>query len=627
MIACRSPLLASICVLALGSLCANAQASAGIYQVTSCNAAPEAVNNSWTWSTSDTSTPSHYAEFVSCPYRSGGVGGTTDQQGGLSTTDALGLASGAAPGMSAGWTFAAPAGTTITAITYERYLGYKLDTPPEWSAALRADGTVMTGEGESCVDTSGSCIVGAPPGEGAEPGFISGLSAHELSLSIVCEAPSGEECVTGATEHKVWAAMYGATVTLTDRTPPTLGTPTGALWEAGVYGGYHKGIESVTVEAQDVGGGVQGIVLSADGTPMETYTAKCNFTYAQPCLSSTGPQTLTLPTTELTDGTHTLTLAAIDAAGNESTLASKQISVDNSPPSAPLDLVATPTQPGSSTFTATWADPPGQVAPITEATYKLCPVSGSGSCGATTPAPAAGPASIAVPGPGVWTLAVWLTNVAGNSDPGNAASVTLTVPEPESHGEGGSQSSQGGGGSGQTGGKPGQGGSTSDGGGPPGQGGKSGKGTASSKAKLHLSARLTGRMLIVLLRCRGGGRVRLRYSARYHGHQIGWRSETVTLRNGQRTVRFELRAKVAMRATIRVSAKVPGGGAVVTSRSHRRRHLARPRAAGRPTQAVERTFPGWPGSSHGDGHRPLSLVLTCPLGRTCRMSTVRVAGS
>ena len=144
------------------------------------------------------------------------------------------------------------------------------------------------------------------PRRGGEPAVDNGLSAHGLSLGVVCQAPAGDECVTGATQYAAWATMYGATVTLSDPTPPTLGTPSGALWGPGEAGGFHKGTESVTVSADDVGGGVASIVLSADGRPVETYTAPCNFTFAQPCPSSTGAQTLTLPTTQLSDGTHTL---------------------------------------------------------------------------------------------------------------------------------------------------------------------------------------------------------------------------------------------------------------------------------------------------------------------------------
>jgi hypothetical protein len=308
----------------------GAHAAIGSYEVSACNYAPDAGNNSWTWATTDASQPDHFAEHANCPYRLGGAGGAADQEGGLSTTDALGLSSGAPPGTSAGWTFTAPAGTTITGITYERYIGHMIDPDNYWSPALRVDGTIVPGE--TCLDSvqnGESCFVGGPPGEGGEPGSVTDLSAHELSLGIVCQAPMGEECVTGATEHKVWAAMYGATVTLSDPAPPTLSAPSGALWGPGEAGGFHKGAESVTTSAQDAGGGVQSIVLAADGQPVETYNAPCNFTLVQPCPLSTGAQTLTLPTTSLTDGPHTLTLVATDAAGNQSTVASEQITVKN----------------------------------------------------------------------------------------------------------------------------------------------------------------------------------------------------------------------------------------------------------------------------------------------------------
>jgi hypothetical protein len=325
-----------VLALVLGSLASllssSALATTGSYEVSACNYAPGAVNNSWVWATSDPSQPEHYAEHANCPYSLGDGGGKADQEGGLSTTDALGLSSGAPPGTSAGWTFAAPAGTTIVGLTYERYIGHELDPDNYWSPALRADGALVPGE--TCLDSvqnGETCFVGGPPG--TEPGTATGLTAHQLSLGIACQAPAEEECVTGATLHAVWAAMYGARVTLSDPTPPTLSTPSGALWGPGEAGGVHKGTESVTVSAQDIGGGVRSIVLSADGHPIETYNASCNFTLPQPCPLSTGPQTLTLPTTELSEGTHTLALVATDAAGNQSTIASEQITIDNNPPS------------------------------------------------------------------------------------------------------------------------------------------------------------------------------------------------------------------------------------------------------------------------------------------------------
>ncbi len=530
----------SIAVLlgVIASAPATPALATGSYQVGACNLAPEAANNSWTWATNDPAQPSQYAEHVNCPYRVGGSGGKADQEGGLSTTDALGLSSGAMPGTSAGWTFAAPAGTTITGITYERYIGHSLDPKNSWSPALRADGSIVPGE--TCLDTvenGETCSVGGPPGMGGEPARITGLSAHELSLGIVCQAPTGEECVTGATQHAVWAAMYGATVTLSDATPPTLSAPSGALWGSGAADGFHKGTESVAVAAQDVGGGVASITLSVDGQPMETYTSPCNFTFAQPCPSSTGTQTLTLPTTQLSDGKHTLTLVATDAAGNQSNVAPEEITVDNSAPAAPVGLSATPTQAGGSTFTVTWNDPQGQVAPITGAFYQVCPASGSGSCSAPAAAPAAGPATVTVPGPGSWSIAVWLSNAAGNASPANAARANVVVAPSKSGGSG------------------------------------SGQGTTTTP-KIHVTETLRGRKLIVHVAGPASGLVRVRFTGRLKGRVVACAAKRGVLKHGHLTVTFKLGPRTAAHALIRVSAKLDRE-ATVTSTFSRHRHHAR----------------------------------------------------
>ena len=517
-------------LLALVAWASPSQAlAADSYQVSACNFAPEAANNSWAWATSDPSQPSHYAEHVNCPDRLGGAGGKADQEGGLSTTDALGLSSGAAPGTSAGWTFTAPASTSITGISYERFIGHQLDPFNDWSPALRVDGTIVPGE--TCLDSSQNgetCAVGAPPGEGGEPASVTGLSAHELSVGVVCQAPSGDECVTGATEYQVWAAMYGATVTLSDPTPPTLGAPSGALWGPGEASGFHKGIESVAVSAEDVGGGVASIILAADGRPVETYTAPCNFTFARPCVPSTGTQTLALPTTALSDGTHTLTLVATDAAGNQSAAASKQLTVDNGAPPPPTGLAATPTQTGGSTFTVTWANPSGQVAPIAAASYQFCPVNGAGASRARTAAPAGGPATVSVPGPASWSRAVWLTNAAGNGSSANAAHTTLTVPTGNSGG---------------------------------------GHGTT-PKATIRVSEALRGRELVVHVSGPATGRVRVGFTGRLRGRTVASAAKTIALKRGKLTAIFKLGPRTAAHALIRVSAKLDHELAV-TSTLHR----------------------------------------------------------
>ncbi|HEV3072152.1 MAG TPA: Ig-like domain-containing protein [Solirubrobacteraceae bacterium] len=512
---------------------APARASASrTYEVTACNSAPEAVNNSWTWGTTDSSQPSHYAEHATCPYRSpGGTGGKTDQQGGLSTTDALGLTTGAPPGTSAGWTFTAPAGTTVAAINYERYLGHENDTSNSWSPALRTDGNIVGGETCTVAFPNVGCLLGGPPSQGGEPGIVTGLTAHQLTFGVVCQAPSEQTCVTGATEHSVWAAMYSASVTVSDPTPPTLSAPSGALWEPGGHGGFHQRTEAVTTSAQDVGGGVQSITLSADGHPVATYSAPCNFTFPQPCPLSTGAQTLTLATSNLTDGTHTLTLAATDAAGNQSTVATEQIAIDNNPPPPPTGLAASPTQAGSAAFTVTWIEPGGQVAPITEATYQVCPASGPSSCGPATLAPAGGPATVMVPGPGSWNIAVWLTNAAGNGTAANAAHTIVNVP---------------GGGSG----------SQPGGSGPGGIGPGTSTGPPPPKVTIRVSESLHRRELLVHVSGPASGRVRVSFTGQLGGRTIASCARTLVLKHGRLTATFRLGPRTAAHATIRVSAQL-----------------------------------------------------------------------
>ncbi|HEX5308923.1 MAG TPA: Ig-like domain-containing protein [Solirubrobacteraceae bacterium] len=322
-------------------------------------------------------------------------------------------------------------------------------------------------------------------------------------------------------------------MTLSDPTPPTLSAPSGALWSAA---GFHKGTESVAVSAQDAGGGVASIVLAVDGHPVETYTAPCNFTFAQPCPSSTGTQTLSLATNQLADGKHTLTLLATDAAGNQSNIASQEITVDNSAPAAPVGLAATPTQAGSSTFTVTWSNPQGQLAPITGALYQVCPASGSGACSAPASAPAAGPATVTVPGPGGWSIAVWLSNAAGNASPANAARTTVVVPS-----------------------KP---------GGP-------GHGTG-TPAKLHVTETLRGRKLIVHVTGPARGSVRVGFTGKLKGRIVASAAKTVALKRGRLVVTFKLGPRTAAHALIRVSAKLDHEAAVTsTLRRHHRRPARR----------------------------------------------------
>ena len=116
--------------------------------------------------------------------------------------------------------------------------------------------------------------------------------------------------------------------------------------------------------------GISQATLSVEEHVIATQAGVCDYTYTIPCQGLTG--TLTLNTTQLADGPHTVTLAVYDAAGDEAQV-THQIVVDNTAPPAPTDLSALRAPDGSDTVS--WADP-AHVVPITQATYQLCPASG-----------------------------------------------------------------------------------------------------------------------------------------------------------------------------------------------------------------------------------------------------------
>ena len=82
------------------------------------------------------------------------------------------------------------------------------------------------------------------------------------------------------------------------------------------------------------------------------------------------------------NGTRTVQVAAVDAAGNETRSAARSIVVDATAPGAPGDLATSvgsrwQTSPD---FSVTWRHPAGQVAPIDIAHWTLCPAGTTSGC-------------------------------------------------------------------------------------------------------------------------------------------------------------------------------------------------------------------------------------------------------
>jgi hypothetical protein len=399
--------LTASAALVLVVLAAAPLAWAGTFPESTCDRATGNLNNSWQQFNTDIA---HLTTGQVCPPVAGE--GEQAKATGLFANDSLTGTGNAVMGASAGWRFTAPRGTTIVAFQADRYLGAYGDNG--WVPSLAADGTTLEACTFSYPETS--CMVGEPFGNINSLGPVLAVNnASTLTSAVTCTSAGG--CLPGATIHHTWAALYGATVTLAETTNPTISGVGGVLWGPGPANGFHKGVETVSFSATDPTG-ISQVTLSLDGHPVTTATGVCEYTYPIPCQPLAG--TLSLNTAQFSDGAHTLTLAALNAAHNES-LVTHAITIANEAPPPPASLQATRQTDGLDTVT--WANP-AHVAPIVQADYQLCPLPG-GSCEAPGSIPDSGRLEGILPPPGSWAVRVWLDDAAGNVNPATAASVPL----------------------------------------------------------------------------------------------------------------------------------------------------------------------------------------------------------
>ncbi len=412
------PLLVAACAL---MAVAASPSQAGTYTVTACNAAAGSVNNAWIAS----STSAKVTTSQTCP--SSGV------SSGLLAQDVL--ASGLiSAGLGAVWSLTAPAGTEISAVTYDRYV--HLDGDDGWIPGLRlADGTSF----DRCTIAIGDsgCSVGSGPAGTGGSVTRTGVSTSSLTFGLICGATGGASCGAGGTLHSATAAMYGSTVTISDTVDPGLSGAGGALTSPS---GYRTGSQSGTLNATDATG-IKQTSVYVDGVQYDPTARTCDFTFVVPCSNLSGA-TLSLNTAQVADGTHAVQLAAVDAAGNESKTAAVSMTFDNTAPAAPTGLtVAGGATKTTNSFDVSWTNPASpQVAPLANVRYQV----GSG------PAQTIGVVSqingLTVPAAGTYTLRVWLVDAAGNADPSAAATTTLTY-QPATGGGGGGGGGGGAGGS------------------------------------------------------------------------------------------------------------------------------------------------------------------------------------
>jgi hypothetical protein len=391
--------------LATLSLWVPRWARAAEYNVFACGDAPNRVNNSW----SPTNTAPQKLETAQGCDDAGDYGGLYARD--VSDT------SNAPAGSTAQWLFSAPPGTSIAAISYSRWL-FKEDDD-DWQPTLETDNGIL--DTCSIVYPAVRCESGTRDRTRVK---LSVNGATTLTFGVRCAAASGSTCVNGALgHHAVDAVIYGATVSVADPQPPSLTSVDGALVESQ----YPHGTSGATFSATD-NTGIRTGRIYVDGALAASSTYACDFTYAVPC-SNKSDAGVSLDTRSLTDGPHSVQVAAVDPAGNETRSSSYSVVVDNNAPAAPGALSV---DGGSgwrdfNSFDVSWANLQDSASPVASAHYALCAADGSGclpeqETAATNISHLSG---LSVPSPGAWALRVWLEDAAGNVDPTHASEVTL----------------------------------------------------------------------------------------------------------------------------------------------------------------------------------------------------------
>ena len=317
-------------------------------------------------------------------------------------------------GVGGGWRFDAPPGTGIVDVALQGSLkGYN-----GWQASAYTEGP------------SARELVGCPgltcPGGGTSFQTYPTYNATSVVLRVRCGASS---CSNNADSSMLYVSS--ASFTLSDGSFPSASLAGGSL----ISGGWRSGAASLVVDGSD-NIGIQEVRALVDGVAVRSVRRDCAWGLPVPCPN--GAVSLDVPTSNFSDGAHSVAAQVVDASGNVGTSGAVTIYVDNTAPAQPLDAKLDRGAGWRSTnsFDLTWRNPPQTQAPIAGAAYRLCPsVAANASSSDRSAAQARcvqGSKSgnnideienLKVPDAGAWNAHVWLVDAAGNQQPATAAEV------------------------------------------------------------------------------------------------------------------------------------------------------------------------------------------------------------
>jgi hypothetical protein len=413
-------------------------------------------------------------------------------------------------GSRAGWLLAAPDGTTITAISLYRRLAAAGD--PDLVAGLyQGDGVAL----EECkvpwpMQAAGDAVCAKPNLQA--PVRFADLDTDALFLGVGCRIVRAVPAcgMTNTQRPAVQADLYSAEITLAEDTPPSISDVSGALWNGGVV----SGVVPVTFTASDATGIKEQSVRRNGNESLISVQQACDFSVAQPC-----PQqplgSLDVDTTRVPDGPQTFSLAVTDAADNTRIVMSPPVVVDNHGPPPPVGLTATAE--GVNAIVLNWGNPANPPAPVARAMVQVC----QATCPAAIGAGTSGATRVAVPGPGLYSVRMWLLDALGRGGPHNAALASVRIAPPVTAS-------------------------------PP-------TATTTDKLRTKIAAVLRGRTLRVTGTLARSGRVRVGWQSLRAGRRLGSGSRMVSIRDHAIAATFTLPMRARARgAIIRVAIRSAG---------------------------------------------------------------------
>jgi hypothetical protein len=303
-------------------------AFAGSYQVSACTGTTPLVNNSWAPFNSD---PTQLETPARCGINE--ITGANSETSGLAAADVLEPSTQTPQGAVAGWTFSAPSGDTISAVSMNRDL---FENSEGWLPQI-VDNTGTPLLGETCPYNGSRCELSGAANH-------TGLDATSLTIEVLCDptSPFGA-CGNGSLLHGARVELNSATVTVTDNQPPHITSTSGSLFAGGLVHGAISG----TIDSSD-SSGVQYARVYVDGAQVAQQALACDFTQPAPCPAGSSNE-FSLDTSTLANGPHEIQAAVVDVAGNQTLAGPVRITVENTAPITPIVPPTTPPPPGPST--------------------------------------------------------------------------------------------------------------------------------------------------------------------------------------------------------------------------------------------------------------------------------------